>query len=103
MKKAKLIGISLVDAGSALLYIAIVTLLMSNGEKLFGQNEGILGGMAILLLFVLSAIIMGFIILGRPLLMYLDGLKKEALKLLYLTVIWLILIAVIIFLGLAIF
>jgi hypothetical protein len=103
MTKAKLVKISLVNAGSALLYIAVVTFLMSHGEKLFGQTNGILGGMAILLLFVLSATIMGFIILGRPLLMYLDGFKKEALKLFYLTVMWLILIAVVIFLGLTIF
>lgn len=55
------------------------------------------------MLFVISATIMGFLVLGKPLMMYLDGFKKEALKLFYFTVAWLILIAFLVFVGLAIF
>ncbi|OIO07014.1 hypothetical protein COX68_03305 [Candidatus Falkowbacteria bacterium CG_4_10_14_0_2_um_filter_41_15] len=103
MIKTKLIKISLIHSIVASLYVAMVSLLMSNGEKLFGNNNSIFGGIAILLLLVISATIMGWLVLGRPLLMYLDGAKKEALKLFYLTITWLVLIATIIFTSLAIF
>ncbi|MHB8903804.1 MAG: hypothetical protein ACYC40_01720 [Patescibacteria group bacterium] len=102
MTKSKLIKTSLINSIIALLYISGVALLMSNGEKLFGQNNSIFGGIAILILFVISAAVMGFVILGRPIMMYLDGLKKEALTLFYLTISWLVFIAVIIFISLAI-
>lgn len=103
MTKSKLIKVSLVNSIVASLYISAVAFLMSNGEKLFGKNNSVFSGIAILMLFVISAAVMGFTILGRPLMMYLDGSKKEALKLFYLTIVWLILIAAIIFIGLAIF
>lgn len=103
MSKSKLITTSLVSSIIASLYISGVAFLMSNGEKLFGKNNSVFSGIAILLLFVISAAVMGFTILGRPLMMYFDGFKKEAVKLFYLTIIWLILIAAIIFIGLVIF
>jgi hypothetical protein len=102
MNKFKLIKISLMNAILSALYIAIVSWLMTNGQKLFGKTAGVLGGVATLLLFVISATVMGSLILGRPVLMYLDGLKKEALQLFYFTVTWLIIIAIIIFSCLAI-
>ncbi len=76
---------------------------MTNAQNIFGKGDNVFTGIAVLMLFVISAAIMGFVILGRPILMYLDGLKKEAVKLFYLTITWLILIAAIIFIGLAIF
>lgn len=103
MTKLQLIKISLVNSILASVYISAVSFLMSNGQKLFGKNAGVLGGIAILLLFVISAAVMGLLILGRPLWLYLDGLKKEAVKLFYLTIAWLILIAAILFISLAIF
>ena len=103
MKKSKLIKISLLNSVSAALYISIVSFLMANGARLFGGANGIFGGIAILLLFVISATVVGSLVLGRSVLLYLDGLKKEALKLFYLTVFWLVLIAILVFTGLAIF
>jgi hypothetical protein len=103
MTQAKLIKISLVNSIIAALYISAVALLMSNGQKLFGNTNGVFGGIAILMLFVISAAVMGFVILGKPLMMYLDGFKKEALKLFYLTIAWLALIAAMVFIGLVIF
>jgi len=102
MTKLKLIKLSLINSIGAALYVSVVAFLMSNGEELFRGNDSALIGVAMLLLFVISAAIMGFIVLGRPLMMYLDGLKKEALKLFYLTIAWLVIIAVIIFTSLAI-
>jgi hypothetical protein len=103
MTQSKLIKISLVNSIVAALYISAVAPLMSNGQKLFGNTNGVFGGIAILMLFVISAAVMGFTILGKPLMMYLDGFKKEALKLFYLTITWLVLIAAMVFICLVIF
>lgn len=84
------------------IYIAIVAILMTNAEHLFGAATGVLGGVAILLLFTLSALIVGTLILGKPLMMYLDGNKKESVKLLLLTVLILAIITIV-FLGVLVF
>lgn len=42
-----------------------------------------------LLLFVISATVTGFLILGKPITLYLDGAKKEAFRFLAMTVGWL--------------
>ena len=102
MTNSKLIKSSLINSVIALLYISGVALLMTNAQNIFGKGDNVFTGIAVLMLFVISAAIMGFVILGRPILMYLDGLKKEAVKLFYLTITWLILIAAIIFIGLAV-
>jgi hypothetical protein len=98
MTKQKLVKTSVISAIVAALYITVVAVLMSNMDKIFAKVDSeVIGAIAVLLLFVVSAAIMGFIVLGRPIMLYLDGLKKEALKLFYLTISWLILIAIIIF------
>lgn len=103
MLNSKLLKMSFLQAIASSIYIVAVSFLLTNGEKLFGKNNNILGGVAILLLLVISATIMGTIILGRPILMYLEGQKKEALKLFFFTLLWLVIIASLLFLGLAIY
>ncbi len=65
-------------------YIACVSALMFYGFRLFGTNteDTIFAPIAMLLLFVTSAAITGSLVLGRPILWYLDGKKKEAVLLL---------------------
>ncbi|MDD3285617.1 MAG: hypothetical protein PHG95_03220 [Patescibacteria group bacterium] len=101
MKNFKLMAISLIQALAASLYIAAISWILNNGERLFGKNNNFLGGAAILLLLVISATAMGAIILGKPVLMYWDGQKKASLKLFFLTFIWLLVIACLLFLVLA--
>ena len=72
----------------------LVTLIL-NGEKLFGTIDNILGPIAFLLVFVVSASITGSLVLGKPILMYLDGQKTEAVKLFMYTIGWLAIIAII--------
>jgi hypothetical protein len=103
MTNSKLIKTSIINSIAAWLYVSGVALLMTNAQKIFGKEDNVFTGVAVLMLFVISATIMGFLVLGKPLMMYLDGFKKEALKLFYFTVAWLILIAFLIFTGLAIF
>jgi len=91
----KLLKMAVLQALGALVYIAGVASLMYNGEKLFGQGTNILQPIAILLLLVLSAAVMGLLIFGRPVILYLDGRKKDALKFLGYTVGSLFLITII--------
>ena len=53
--------------------------------KVFGRGNSVLIPIAMLLLFVFSAALTGALILGRPILWYLEGNKKEAFSLLLYT------------------
>jgi hypothetical protein len=73
------------------IYISLVALLMFSVQKLFGAkpDPAIIAPIAFLLLFVISAAISGALILGKPLMLYLDGQKKEALQLFGCILAWL--------------
>lgn len=86
MNNKKIWRIAIVDGVLTSIYVAGVATLMTYANQLFGSANNVLGGAAILMLLVLSAVIVGTFILGRPLMMYLDGLKKEAIKTLGLTI-----------------
>ena len=62
------------------LYIALIVLLINSFQKFAPVEDGILIPMTMLSLFVFSASVMGLLFLYKPLTMYLDGLKKEALS-----------------------
>ncbi len=80
---------SFVNVLLATIYISLVALLMSNGEALFGNGpDNVLAPVMMLLLLVLSASIMGVLFFAKPVMLYLDGKKKEAVRLLYLTIGW---------------
>ncbi len=70
-------------------YVAIIVTIVFNGEKMFGSINSALAPIAVLLLFITSATITGSLVLGKPLLMYIDGQKKEAVHLLLYTIGWL--------------
>lgn len=64
-----------------LVWIGIVAYIMQNGDKIFGQMDNIfLGPVTILLLFVVSAVIVGYLMAGQAIFMYIDGKKKEAIN-----------------------
>jgi len=102
MNNRNLIKKSLINAGLAALYVFALTFLMSSNKVTPKGAPEYLIGMGMLLIFVISATVMGYLVLGKPILMYLDGAKKEAVKLFYLTLSWLVVIAAIIFSILAI-
>ena len=81
------------------LYISLVALLMFTVGRLFGDKPDppIIAPIAFLLLFVISAAVSGALILGKPLMWYLDGQKKEALQLFGSILLWLILFLVVAF------
>jgi hypothetical protein len=106
LKKTKKEGFvlrSLINALGTLLYIFAVAWLMTSGEVIFGKVSGFLAPFFILLLFVVSASITGLLVLGKPILLYLDGFKKEAVRFLTCTLGWLILFVFIIVFVMVIF
>ncbi|HNV97104.1 MAG TPA: hypothetical protein PKL13_02180 [bacterium] len=82
MKKIKLREQSIMYSFFAFLYIVLVAFFMSNASKLFGNDDkGIIAPIAVLLLLVLSVAIMGMLIFGKAAFMFLDGEKKDVVKL----------------------
>ena len=81
------------------IYITLVALLMFTVEKLFGSKPDpvIIAPIALLLLLVVSASISGALILGKPVMLYLDGQKKKAVQLFGMILGWLILFLIIAF------
>jgi len=91
------------NAISATLYIALIGLFMFYGTELFPQKDTLLTPIAMISLFTLSAAVMGYIFLSQPLMLFLDGHQKHAVKLFLQTVAAFaaitILVFVLIFLG----
>lgn len=101
MKKSAYLWKSFINALGVLVYTAVVSWLLFNGEDLFGATSSFLLPLFMLLLFVISAAITGLLVLGRPLHLYLSGLKKEAVTLLFATLAWILvfIIAIVIVLS----
>ncbi|MDO8504872.1 MAG: hypothetical protein Q7S36_03400 [Candidatus Liptonbacteria bacterium] len=91
MKNSNYLITALLNAAGVFIYVFAVAWLMFNGSLIFGEREdNFLMPVVMLLLFVVSASITGFLVLGKPILLYLDGNKKEAFRLLFATLGWLI-------------
>ena len=97
MKNQK--AIAFLNAFGTAVYVAFVAFIMQNGEAVFGKMNNLLGPVAFLLLFVLSAAVVGALILGRPIVMYLDGQKKDAIKMFIQTALWLAIITLAVLLS----
>lgn len=74
------------NALAALLYIALVSLVMWYGGRLSGPAPSFIAPIALISLFTLSAAVMGYIFLFNPGQLYFDGKKKEGLRLFIQTV-----------------
>lgn len=61
-------------------YIIAVVFLIRYGLSTIGESDTILIPMGMLSLFVLSAAMMGYIFLSKPVQLYLEGQKKEAVN-----------------------
>lgn len=104
MKNSKLIQRGLVNSLGVLIYVFLVSLILNNGAKIFGEVDNeLFAPVVFLMLFVFSALTTGSLILGKPILLYLEGAKKEAIKLLFYTGASLFIIIIIISLALFLF
>ncbi len=80
---------SLFHSLGILVYIGLVATLIFNGEAIFGEMNNFIGPVAFLLLFTLSALIVGGLALGKPIMLYLDNKKKEAVSFILMIAGWL--------------
>jgi SNF family Na+-dependent transporter len=87
MKDQKIWFWSLVDAVGVFVYVMGVVFIITNGDKIFGQMQNFWGPVAFLLLFVFSALMCGLLVFGRPVYLYLNNFKKEAIKMFLFTVV----------------
>lgn len=79
-------------------YVTLVALFFFAMEKQFSNQSdppAPFGFIIILMLFVISAAVSGALILGKPVLMYLDGKKRESMELFAFTIGWLVLFLII--------
>jgi uncharacterized membrane protein YbhN (UPF0104 family) len=88
--KKELIKYGLMAALGEAVYVILIALFMQNANQYFGQKPSIFGFAAFLLIFVLSAAISGALVLGKPILLYLENKKKEAVELFFITIIWML-------------
>ncbi|MDO8507196.1 MAG: hypothetical protein Q7S53_01350 [bacterium] len=80
---------------AAAIYIFGVSQLMANGERLFGSEDNhTFAPFAILLLFSLSAAVVGGLIFGQSVYLFLDNKKKESVTAIFYSIGWLALITV---------
>lgn len=98
MKEGSLIQQSFLHAAGVFFYTMLVASILMNGEKLFGQMRNVYGPVAFLMLFVISATIVGLLVLAKPVMLYISGDKAEGVKFLSYTVGWLCLITIVMFL-----
>ena len=103
MKKINLTVIALKQALGVFVYVFLVSLFMNNAAAVFGTDKSVWQPVAFLMLFVVSAAITGYIVLGKSVMLFLDGAKKEGVKLLMMTLGWMALIMFLVILGLIIF
>jgi hypothetical protein len=80
---------SFFNALSTVVYISVVATIMQNANRIFGTHDNSVTPIAVLLLFTLSALTIGGLVLGKPLMLYIDGKKKEAVTMFLQTAGWL--------------
>jgi len=83
-----LVSKSFLSALGVEVYILGVSVIVRNGERIFGQMKGLLGPVTFLMLFVVSAALTGALVLGRPVILYFDNKKTEGIKLFIYTIGW---------------
>ena len=96
MKKSDYALKSFINAAGVFVYVFIVAEVLYNAKEIFGEPAGLLIPIFMLLLLIVSATITGLLVLGKPVYLYLDGLKKEAIILLLCTLAWLIIFLVLV-------
>jgi len=97
------LGQAALSVAGVIIYIGLVSLVLFNGDRLFGSIQaGAWGPFLFLLLFVLSAAVMGLLLLGRPAYLFLNGNKQEAVTLLVTTVVGLFMVTTLAFIVVAV-
>ena len=89
---------ALIDAVGTFLYIILIVGFMYFLQNFLPQAEDIiLIPIAMLLLFVFSAGLTGFLVFGKPIMLYLEGKKKSAIQLVAWTLAFLLVFVIFVF------
>lgn len=96
----KIIKRAFIDSVGTAVYIILVVSFLFSLRSLAPKEDILIIPIAMLLLFVSSAAITGFLVFGKPVMLYIDGKKKEAISLLGYTLGILFLITLIFFIFL---
>ena len=100
MKKFKYLWEGMGLAAAVVAYVAFVVALMTNMQAILGPGgPAFMGGMLILLLFVLSAAVVGSLIFGRPAYLYFSGAKRDGVLLASSIMVWLLVFTVLAVVG----
>lgn len=89
MKTSNYILKSFINAGGVCIYVSGIAWLGFNTQGI-DNVAGFALPIFMLLLFVISASVTGGLVLGKPILLYIDGMKREAFTLFFATIGWLI-------------
>ncbi|MFZ4648719.1 MAG: hypothetical protein ACOYMB_03770 [Patescibacteria group bacterium] len=98
MKNSTLAKWGAIHAFGVLVYVFLLATFFNRASDWFGQaDQKIITPVAALMLFVFSALVTGGLVLGKPLMLYSDGHKKEGVKLLFFTGIGLFILMLLVF------
>lgn len=83
---AKLTKLGFLYSIGVLAYVTAVAFIIKNGERWFGQMNTASGPIAFLLLFTVSAAVVGALVFGQPAVLFFNGQKREGVTLALTTV-----------------
>lgn len=70
-------------------YIALVATFMRYAAEIVPKDPSVIGFTLFVMIFVFSAAVSGALVLGKPVLLYLEGKKREAVEFFAFTLGWL--------------
>jgi len=86
MKNSILAKWGVIHAFGVLAYVFLLSSFINKANDWFGKtDQDIVSPIAFLMLFMFSALVTGGLVLGKPIMLYLDGQKKDGVKLLFFT------------------
>lgn len=97
----KLLTRSLLNSLGVVVYILIVVTVMQNANRFFGEEDTIIAVMGFLLLFSVSAAVVGSLVFGYPVVLFMGGQKREGIMAAIATIGWMMLETVVV-LGVAV-
>lgn len=101
MKLSKLLTLGFAQAAGVFIYVALVATVMTKMSARFTAEQfQTWVPIAILLLFTLSAAICGSLVFGRAAYLFLNGMKREGVTLAGVTIGWLFVFTIIVFVAL---
>ncbi|HBG81236.1 TPA: hypothetical protein DDW69_00150 [candidate division CPR2 bacterium] len=68
------------NTSGAAVYMFLVSQVMQNGSKLFGEKDSMFTPLVVLLLFSLSAAVVGGLVFGQSIILFLNKKNSEGIK-----------------------